>query len=394
MEAVEGVFRTSFLGEASAKATRRGGGKTERLRVAILGRDDRGQMVAASHKKGFGSNWIPLRISHEGAEQIIYVTASGLAKRLDIPKSEVLRLSREGQLEAGLTTYQTRVIANTQAMIAQTLRTNYTSDADIEVRWERAIQLAEQERNPGTHLGLGAPDVVWGENGKLFVRAGISGDGISKQVFRAIKTNGVHSMKAKAVAQIEVKGGASMMNENSWYELFAKHPNIAPPAKRVVTAERRRRNEQLHMPLYRFSANQVKLKKDRAVHFLAGVASGLAYIHRRGYLHRDVKPANMFAGEEDLGIIGDLGEIGTEGYQGGTPKYWAPEQKRDERDDGMTMHTGATDVYAFGLSAKEILGDNIDEELQALVDQAMDEDPFKRPTMAELASRLSDIDHA
>ena len=96
-----------------------------------------------------------------------------------------------------------------------------------------------------------------------------------------------------------------------------------------------------------------------ALHFLAQAALALAAIHRAGIVHRDLKPENLFLEERDhepprikvldFGVAKVLDEAsgGTSGV--GTPVYMAPEQLT-----GGAI-TGATDVYALGLTAFALL---------------------------------------
>ncbi len=76
------------------------------------------------------------------------------------------------------------------------------------------------------------------------------------------------------------------------------------------------------------------------------VASGLAAMHRLGFVHADIKPNNILVNEHMLVKIIDFGQsctIGTVKQRiQGTPDYIAPEQV------GRGPLTAATDVFNFG----------------------------------------------
>ncbi len=91
------------------------------------------------------------------------------------------------------------------------------------------------------------------------------------------------------------------------------------------------------------------LSFDEALSVIVQSASGLAYAHERGLVHRDVKPANLMISEEGSVKIMDFGIARTADSQRrtkvgqaiGTPIYLSPEQCRggegDERSDQYSM---------------------------------------------------------
>jgi serine/threonine-protein kinase len=99
------------------------------------------------------------------------------------------------------------------------------------------------------------------------------------------------------------------------------------------------------------------LETDDAVRIALGVASALEAAHRRGLVHRDVKPGNILLTEDadvkvtDFGIARAVSEASmtVTGTTLGSVHYFSPEQARGDEV------TGASDVYALGIVLYEML---------------------------------------
>jgi len=101
------------------------------------------------------------------------------------------------------------------------------------------------------------------------------------------------------------------------------------------------------------------LSFERADRVLRDVAAALAHAHRRGVVHRDVKPENIFIDEttghallSDFGVARSLeaeSQLTATGTAIGTPAYMSPEQI-----DGTALD-GRSDLYSLGLVGWEML---------------------------------------
>ncbi len=118
-----------------------------------------------------------------------------------------------------------------------------------------------------------------------------------------------------------------------------------------------------------------KLTPGQTVAVLSSVAEALEALHRRGIVHRDVKPSNIFLSDDGDVYLGDFGvgaltstKSKAEEIFAGTPGYLATEVLRGE------PFTAPADVFALGVLGRELLsgeptGGFLDESVpRALID--------------------------
>ncbi len=88
------------------------------------------------------------------------------------------------------------------------------------------------------------------------------------------------------------------------------------------------------------------------------VARGLEYAHKKGVVHRDVKPGNILFKPDGTAVLADFGiakamdnssSMTMAGSSIGTPDYMSPEQARAEAVDGRS------DLYSLGAMLYEML---------------------------------------
>ena len=128
----------------------------------------------------------------------------------------------------------------------------------------------------------------------------------------------------------------------------------------------------------------------RKLEVAAEAAEGLGYAHRRGVIHRDVKPANIFITDDGLVKVLDFGlarmtssEMTRSNMMLGTVNYMAPEQVRGERADHRA------DIFSFGVVLYEMLsgrkafqGDSFATTMYKILQETPEPLPSIDPTLS------------
>ncbi|MEO6510389.1 MAG: serine/threonine-protein kinase [Nocardioides sp.] len=145
-----------------------------------------------------------------------------------------------------------------------------------------------------------------------------------------------------------------------------------------------------------------RLPSTDLAHLGRQLASALQYLHAHGYLHLDVRPANVMAhgGKAtliDLSIAREPGEVRS-GF--GTPGYMAPEQSRggvvsaaaDSWGLGATLYAAATGVPPLpDLRPVRSRRPRLHPALAEVVDACLSPAPGNRPGIVDVHERLGSV---
>jgi serine/threonine-protein kinase len=128
------------------------------------------------------------------------------------------------------------------------------------------------------------------------------------------------------------------------------------------------------------------------------IAEGLAYAHRHGLIHGDVKPENLMFTADGVLKITDFGlarschegTVTLNGEVAGTPKYMAPECFQDWPPDCRT------DIFSLGVVLEEMAaGRSMPEAFHRVVGRATARERAQRfASMEDVASALRSIEEA
>lgn len=129
------------------------------------------------------------------------------------------------------------------------------------------------------------------------------------------------------------------------------------------------------------------LSRKEAEPFILSLAKALGDLHEAGYLHCDLKPANVLlrrSGEPvliDFGLVKKIGDGAGDGA--GTVGYAAPEQLL------TGVATVQSDVFALGKMLKAVCGKNPPAKLKKVIFRATCDDPSARySSVAEFAGAV------
>ena len=116
------------------------------------------------------------------------------------------------------------------------------------------------------------------------------------------------------------------------------------------------------------------IKPREALVIIRDVARALAYAHKKGFVHRDIKPDNIMFRKDgavvlvDFGIVKAVNEktkLTRTGISVGTPQYMSPEQIKARKVDGRS------DIYSLGIVLYELITGKVPYQADDLVRLAL-----------------------
>jgi serine/threonine-protein kinase len=130
---------------------------------------------------------------------------------------------------------------------------------------------------------------------------------------------------------------------------------------------------------------------DEALVVVLGACAGLDYAHRKGVVHRDVKPGNLLRGNDRSVKLADFGiakateqsSITQVGSVLGTAAYLAPEQGRGEEAGPPA------DIYALGVVTYQLLSGRLPYEGASLTELAIKQQQEEPPRLDKLVAAVT-----
>ena len=220
---------------------------------------------------------------------------------------------------------------------------------------ERGLELrGDTGATPGELTGT-----VLGGKYRIGRKIGSGGIGV---VYAAEHTTLGHEVAVKVLRGAAAKDGGEIarLRREAYIQVHIEHPNVA----RVMDLDQMP-DGSIYVIMERLIGRSLadKLSRDGllapgfAIPVFIGVCGALAAAHKKGVVHRDLKPGNVFLCDDGLSKVLDFGmsklataeALTQTGYTLGTPEYMAPEQCIGANVEART------DIYALGVLMYEAL---------------------------------------
>jgi hypothetical protein len=195
---------------------------------------------------------------------------------------------------------------------------------------------------------------------KILARIGSGGFGV---VYRAFDTNLERSVAIKMLPPKLAKAGQGLVERflrEARSAAKLSHPNIVTIHQICPYKDTYYIVMELvdGGALHEYLAARKRFDPIEATRIMRAAAEGLGHAHRRGIIHRDVKPGNIMLTNDGQAKVSDFGlardvlqghDIVGPGHSLGTPRYMAPEMALGEEP------TAASDLYSLAATYYALL---------------------------------------
>ncbi len=222
---------------------------------------------------------------------------------------------------------------------------------DPELQSTRKVERRELER-----MLVGGSDHSFGDVGPYKLK-GVLGRGGSAIVYRAEDRQG-GEVALKVFTETPALKAADLQRfllEAAAVSKLRSHPNIIT----VHDTGSEGKNHYIAMELVpegrtlkQLLAERSRLPQEKVVEYGLAIGKALAYAHREGFIHRDIKPGNILINSFNQPLLTDFGlvhapdsHLTMAGEIVGTPIYMAPEQLVYTNPQTSVR----SDIYSFGL---------------------------------------------
>ncbi|MGN1423669.1 MAG: serine/threonine-protein kinase, partial [Oscillospiraceae bacterium] len=176
-------------------------------------------------------------------------------------------------------------------------------------------------------------------------------------------------------------------------ELFARVQGVSCPFTERLTERSRDENGAYIISEYieGTPVSDCAFTEREAVNALLELCAAVNALHKAGIIHRDIKPSNIILGNDKHIRLIDFDSARLEKHcrsrdteMLGTAGFAPPEQY------GFMQTDNRSDIYSFGVTMKEILGENADKpKYRRIIERCTQFDPEKRyPDITEVSRAI------
>ncbi|KAH7097669.1 kinase-like domain-containing protein [Auriculariales sp. MPI-PUGE-AT-0066] len=196
----------------------------------------------------------------------------------------------------------------------------------------------------------------WGSVWKCRIKNGSEGDIVAVKLVHRSGGSNLKTSAARVRSLWNEMKTVRSFTQQAHAQSATSHPAIVPFSAFVITPS----YALIEMPFFPRLV-PVEVRESKARHWFRALADGVLFLHARGVVHNDIKPANILLTHADTPVLVDFGfahrydptrreDAFISRLSYGTPEYLSP-----ERAKGTPHDTRKSDVWALGVTFFEIL---------------------------------------